>query len=741
MPLTMPLPQSLWTKAEDNKHPGLALDKYVLSWDGGAEDGNFQEKIQKKTLEKVLSLSRQGGEKHFFEHLITRRKEMLSALGAMAFTGKTAGPMTLHLSRASSLENAGICLHPLYGFAYIPGSGLKGLARAYAETLWRESRPGEEKQASEKAIREIFGASADGARMAGEVIFHDAWPESWPALELDIVNNHHGKYYDGKDDPGDCEDPVPVYFLSIKAGAVFSFALSGRRPGIDPTLLSLAGDWLKGGLKFLGAGAKTNAGYGTIICGDVDQITVSSPLRPACDVEVELVTPAFLAGASQDQNDCILRPATLRGLLRWWWRTMHAGHLDRRNLLRLESAIWGDTKAGGAVRVSLRPLSTALPEKFSYRDSRDRFNIQDAFKKANGLRDFPGHGTPGLFYLSYGMNDSRERPPRFYIGPGARWTIRFDARKADWQGKLSIKPDQVLSEARAALWLLCNYGGVGSKSRKGFGSLHVRSDLRIDGIQQIRSQARHLRESLGLQGRDHVQDTKSPSIDDGRMIQDVLTTPWTNYWYALNELGIAYQIFAQKYKHKKDKLALGLPRKIHGPQRTPMRHQNAGRHQPPTLLKGRDGITRHASPVHIHFRRKSDQTLELVVTAFPSAVLPSFVESQIFLRNFIKEIFEAIAASARKPGEGMRQTPSPRQPTSASGQRQDLPKHGEKVEAVLLEEKTKKNKWKARHEGSGLSGPIINSESVPPDKKAGDRISLIVHSVSASSKTIDFRIP
>ena len=45
---------------------------------------------------------------------------------AHTWSQATSGRLTLHLARASALENAGLCLHPLYGFTYLPGTGLKG---------------------------------------------------------------------------------------------------------------------------------------------------------------------------------------------------------------------------------------------------------------------------------------------------------------------------------------------------------------------------------------------------------------------------------------------------------------------------------------------------------------------------------------------------------------------------------------------------------------------------------------
>src|SRR5581483_6165314 len=83
-------------------------------------------------------------------------KRLLGKLpGACFFSSTTTGPLTLHLARASALENAGICLHPLYGFASLPGSALKGMARAYAETIWLPTQT-DQKQAW-RQIEDVFG--------------------------------------------------------------------------------------------------------------------------------------------------------------------------------------------------------------------------------------------------------------------------------------------------------------------------------------------------------------------------------------------------------------------------------------------------------------------------------------------------------------------------------------------------------------------------------------------------------
>lgn len=85
--------------------------------------------------------------------------------------------------------------------------------------------------------------------------------------------------------------------------------------------------------------------------------------------------------------------------------------------------------------------------------------------------------------------------------------------------------------------------------------------------------------------------------------------------------------------------------------------------------------------------------------------------------------------------------PIPSVPTGTRVRTQDVPKPGVCVEAVLSDARTKKGGWKAKHEPSGLAGPVQNSADIPDDKKAGDTLALIVASVSANQREIAFRYP
>lgn len=90
----------------------------------------------------------------------------------------------------------------------------------------------------------------------------------------------------------------------------------------------------------------------------------------------------------------------------------------------------------------------------------------------------------------------------------------------------------------------------------------------------------------------------------------------------------------------------------------------------------------------------------------------------------------------RVPTEGV---PGATRETARTPAPPALPKPGDRVEAVLLEERTKRGGWKARHEPSGLSGPIQNSDAVPAEKKPGDHVELLV--AFASPRGIAFKWP
>jgi CRISPR-associated protein Cmr6 len=715
MTLRIPIPDSVERFANKISHPGLLLDKYVKSYDAQREDLKWSDAVQKPALEQVAGLSQVAPPGLDFAAMLRQWRGTLDAIGSRRFICQTTGPLTLHLARASALENSGICLHPLYGFTFLPGTGLKGMAHAYATQVWHATQS--DPQQAWEQIRYVFGwspshllrdiakdlkvAVPDGS-CAGAVVFHDAWPVTWPKLTVDIVNNHHPEYYQAADGdqryaPGDWENPIPVYFLAVPASQSFEFAVSLRAPDtrhdLDLDPLELAQSWLEGALCHLGAGAKTNAGYGGFRSVDRPVPTLSSPTRAVCQGVLELVTPAFLAGATHDGSDCELRPATLRGLMRWWWRTLHAGYVDVGTLRRLETAIWGDAQRGGAVRIEVvsdndSPFEVAPCPIKEYRDG--KLVPSSQFESAHGLEPTPRNTTQPLFYVSYGMDEimrvdnERQRRQRWCVWPGAKWQVRLIARTGTYSGGDSrsqnrIPQTQVLEQAVAATWLLCHFGGVGSKCRKGFGSLSFSLAEWALTLDDCRASASALRQYLRIGSSEFDESAaESPAIAqllspfDGTTPRGVIevATSWKDAWYALHQLGSTLQAFAQAPpstghgKHCEAKISLGLPRQIHGPLREPLGHQDSATWTRPLRLRGPKG-DRHASPIFCHFDRDAGGGLLVRIAAFPSKYLPDLAKSRKLLGQLLQFAQCDLAERAtRRPPEvvrtaGTRQTPSP----------------------------------------------------------------------------------
>lgn len=739
--MAVPVATGVAARVKENTHPGLLIDKYVDSWHAGI--GNFSERVQKPAVQDAADLSRTPPPGLDWKDLFARHAAFLAAAGAAPWDMVTAGPLTLHLSRASALENAGLCLHRVYGFAYLPGTGLKGMARSYAETVWLPAQS--DPVAARDTIRRVFGhlkENGDDSGRAGAVVFHDAWPAEWPRLVADLLNNHHKGYYGGTDAPGDWDEPNMVSFLAVAPGTRFWFALARRRFDVDDALLSQAREWLTLALIDEGAGAKTAAGYGGFrLAGP----KAAEPPRPAttaaratCETTLELVSPAFLAGPNQRSEDCELRPATLRGLLRWWWRTLHAGFVDVPTLRRMEAAVWGDTGTGGAVRATVEPLSPVAPLLF---DKKQIAADNRLPKPADNQT------TQGLVYASYGMDEKKGR--RAYLPPGTKWKVRLTARPGrygarDPRAKEDRRPNLpaalLLAQAKAALALLCHLGGVGSKSRNGFGSF---ADQPGGSLGDLKQAAVAFRAACGVGG------TFRPSLAESLSLEEVVSlpaeakpwlevaTPWKNPWFALDQVGGAMQGFAQRYAHNPAKLALGLPRKIHGPLPNPLPHQQGRRHQRPQPLRGPNG-ERHAAPVFYHLTKAPDGTLTIRVTAVVARNLPTEAESRRVLGELVPFVQADLAQRARDHAQSGTTAPRPgpaAQPQAAGPQL----RAGMTVAAKMVEDP--KGKGRAYAECQGLIGNILTPPDLPPGLKIGDEVRLVIANVNVAGKQIAFRFP
>ena len=163
----------------------------------------------------------------------------------------------------------------------------------------------------------------------------------------------------------------------------------------------------------------------------------------ALHFQAEVLTPLVIAGADPKSPNVMaegLRPPSLRGAMRWWFRAMMGGivGVDRgyQTLRELEGRVFGSTEQGSSVR----------------------------------LRTYLHQGARDIAYLC--MNERRSKKsgaPKDYdkiqkssILPPSTFLIQLCGRSGG---------NEEIRLALSSLWLTAMLGGIGNRSRRGFGSL------------------------------------------------------------------------------------------------------------------------------------------------------------------------------------------------------------------------------------------------------------------------------
>lgn len=271
MALTCPLYEPLAHTAPqraDHGNAGLWYDKFCNRWHiesptlwtltNDADHGE-PDAVNPKLdwIETLTASGRKIGDAQLIAVAVERQEGLILARSGVARYRKTLERFVTGLGREHPVEN-GFAWHQTLGTPYLPGSSVKGLVRAWADS-WLD--------AEDDDIRRIFGpppAVQDADHGVGSVVFLDALPLDRMLLEPEVMTPHYDPYYQHGDIPGDWHSPIPIPFLAVARGQWFLFGLLPRQPGSEQDCKDCAqvAVWLDGALGELGAGAKTAVGFG-----------------------------------------------------------------------------------------------------------------------------------------------------------------------------------------------------------------------------------------------------------------------------------------------------------------------------------------------------------------------------------------------------------------------------------------------------------------------------------------------
>jgi CRISPR-associated protein Cmr1 len=146
------------------------------------------------------------------------------------------------------------------------------------------------------------------------------------------------------------------------------------------------------------------------------------------------LTPIFSSGADPKQAE--IRPAAVKGLMRYWYRAVLAERCG--TLHEKENDIFGSTENSSNVGVRIR-------ENVKTR-SRYRFNNNN-----------------GLKYLWYSIKMNQNKEGKSHIQANEDFTIELFSRNNA----------EAIKKGALSLWLMATFGGIGTRSRRGGGNLQI----------------------------------------------------------------------------------------------------------------------------------------------------------------------------------------------------------------------------------------------------------------------------
>lgn len=156
-------------------------------------------------------------------------------------------------------------------------------------------------------------------------------------------------------------------------------------------------------------------------------------IRPSSEsFNIEVITPMFGGGvkAGEADDSFLIRPSSIRGHLRFWWRATRGSQCKTEDILRQrEGEIWGNTLNPSKVSISVEVT--------------DRGEIFES-------------NDPKFGYILFPFRQNRNK----------------GVNKIKFSLKVDAPQEIIKTEVYPALKAWVNFGGVGARTRRGCGALY-----------------------------------------------------------------------------------------------------------------------------------------------------------------------------------------------------------------------------------------------------------------------------
>ncbi len=309
------------------------------------------------------------------------------------------------------------------------------------------------------------------------------------------------------------------------------------------------------------------------------------------EISLRVLSPAFVRGRNKSAAE--LRAPSFKGQLRWWYRAWNPLAFELESDWAEGRVMGGTGRSEGQCPFTLRIRPEAEPALVSWS------SIESKAEK--GSINKPG----GLRYLgfSFGMpsQDSRNKKA---IAPGSRFRAVHLVR--------SEPSHEQVRALLASWWLLAHLGGIGARSRRGFGSLvleswswpgqeEVLNDLPLPATAESGDDwSRQILQGLDTltrwaPGRDGWPSS-APRLDRESRVVLRAEKAWNHWQAAMEDAG---RVLAQGRRDRRGRdeidarVTFGLPL-------TTGRGTRRRSWQPASFLLEPIKTNRHASPLHLH---------------------------------------------------------------------------------------------------------------------------------------------
>ncbi|HPZ55445.1 MAG TPA: type III-B CRISPR module RAMP protein Cmr1 [Bacillota bacterium] len=319
------------------------------------------------------------------------------------------------------------------------------------------------------------------------------------------------------------------------------------------------------------------------------------------------VTPVFCVGA--DETSAEVRLPSFKGVLRFWWRALawskYGGDLN--TIAKQEDHIFGSTSTGQS-RLLMRLASVEQPKVLG---------IKEQLVTDRGV--VVGEGCR---YLGYGLMSTKNKTKVGQLNKPCvvapyHFTVSFLCRDLD---------DESVELVCDALKALGTFGGIGARTRRGYGSLAL-SDLWVENesVWQAASSMDRLKENIAYLLRKY----SSPALPEYTALSRfsrcmVLQAKTATPLESLNTIGremIRYRSYGRKESYP-ERIAFDLPQNYYfsSDKFSPDRDKSKSARVAPAMKS----LDRRASPlfIHIHSLDSANTRCAIVLTFLPARFLP-----------------------------------------------------------------------------------------------------------------------